>query len=507
MKAMYILEMNNITKEFPGVKALQDVNLYVKEGTVHALMGENGAGKSTLMKILMGIYSPDKGTVKFKGQKLKLNSISHALKNGISMIHQELSPILHMTVAENIFVGREPTYGKTGFINHKKLVERTRKLFEKLEIDINPKAKMADLSIANMQIVEIAKAISYNSSLIIMDEPTSAITEKEVDHLFKIIRSLKKKGVAIIYITHKMEELHQIADEVTVLRDGQYIGTDLIKNITKDKLIEMMVGRELKQSFQRPEKVIKDVALSVQNLSVDGHFHDISFEVKKGEILGIAGLMGSGRSEVIETIFGVRKANSGEIFVNGKKTVINSPRDAINLGMGLLTEDRKLTGCFLPLSVMDNMVTVNIDKYTNGLGLLSKKKMKEDCLNQKKMLEIKTPHLKQIIQNLSGGNQQKVLLARWLLRDPDILFLDEPTRGIDIGAKAEIYNLIFDLAKKGKAIVVISSEMPEILGLSDRIMVMSEGYKAGELTREEASQEKIMELCTLGEKIKKSKVS
>jgi len=475
-----VLEMIDITKEFPGVKALDSVQLKVKKGTVHALMGENGAGKSTLMKILIGIYTPDNGKVIFDGEELKFSNIKNALDKGISMIHQELSPIPNMTVAENIFLGREPSYKFTGWVKKKELEEKTRKLFEKLEIDIDPNVKMSELSIANTQMVEIAKAISYNSKLIIMDEPTSAITEKEVHHLFKIIRSLKQEGVSIIYITHKMDELAQITDEVTVLRDGKYIGTKSSDQITKDELIEMMVGRELNQVFHKQRVEIKEVALSVKNLCKKGKFENISFEVRKGEIVGFAGLMGSGRTEVLESVFGITPPDSGEIYIHGEKVNIRSPRDAIRYGMGLLTEDRKLTGLFLPLSVQDNIITVTIEQYAKA-GFLNEKKIREDCQRLSDQLAIKTPNLQQLVKYLSGGNQQKALIARWLLQDPDILFLDEPTRGIDVGAKSEIYNLIFDLAKKGKAVVVVSSELPEILGLSDRIIVMHDGKKTGEL--------------------------
>ncbi|OQP06162.1 D-xylose ABC transporter ATP-binding protein [Geobacillus sp. 46C-IIa] len=495
MSNNYVLEMIDITKEFPGVKALDRVQLRVKRGTVHALMGENGAGKSTLMKILIGIYTPDQGKIMFDGEELKVSTIKQALDKGISMIHQELSPVPNMTVAENIFLGREPSYPFVGWVKMKELIKKTRQLFEQLEIDIDPNAKMADLSIANMQMVEIAKAISYNSKLIIMDEPTSAITEKEVHHLFHIIRSLKKEGVSIIYITHKMDELEQITDEVTVLRDGKYIGTKSSHQISRDELIQMMVGRELNQIFHKPKIPIGEVALSVKGLTKKGKFHDVSFEVRKGEIVGFAGLMGSGRTEVLESVFGVAKPDAGDIYVHGKKVAIRSARDAIRYGMGLLTEDRKLTGLFLPLSVEDNMITVTVNQYTKA-GFLQQRKIREDCQRLAEQLAIKTPSLQQLIKYLSGGNQQKALIARWLLHNPDILFLDEPTRGIDVGAKAEIYNLIFDLAKRGKAIVVVSSEMPEILGLSDRIIVMHEGRKTGELTREEATQERIMQLAT-----------
>ncbi len=447
----YILQMENITKEFPGVKALDQVQLHVRKGTVHALMGENGAGKSTLMKILIGIYTPDQGVVRFDGEELKLANIKNALDKGISMIHQELSPIPYMTVAENIFLGREPSYGFTGWVKSKELEEKTKKLFERLEIKIDPREKMCNLSIANTQMVEIAKAISYQSKLIIMDEPTSAITEKEVNHLFKIIRGLKKEGVSIIYITHKMDELAQITDELTVLRDGKYVGTRVSEQTTKEQLIEMMVGRELTQVFNKKTAEIKEIALTVNSVTKKGWFEDVSFHVRKGEIVGFAGLMGSGRTEVMESIFGVHSYESGEIYIHGQKKVIRSPQDAIQSGMGLLTEDRKLTGLFLPLSVQDNMIPVNIDQYLNK-GFLNRKKIQAECEKQSERLAIKTPSLQQAVRLLSGGNQQKALIARWLLRDPDILILDEPTRGIDVGAKSEIYNLIFDLAQKGKAL-------------------------------------------------------
>ncbi|WP_400163307.1 sugar ABC transporter ATP-binding protein [Brevibacillus sp. TJ4] len=495
MQTPYVLEMEQITKEFPGVKALDNVQLKVKKGTVHALMGENGAGKSTLMKILIGIYTPDRGSIRFDGEELRLSSVKQALDKGISMIHQELSPIPYMTVAENIFLGREPSYGFTGWVKAKQLEDDTKRLFDRLQIEIDPGARMADLSIANTQMVEIAKAISFQSKLIIMDEPTSAITDKEVNHLFSIIHQLKKEGVSIIYITHKMDELARITDELTVLRDGKYVGTRPSAQTTKEQLIEMMVGRELNQVFVKKQAHIGKVVLSVNNLTKKGVFENVSFSVRSGEIVGFAGLMGSGRTEVMESVFGIKPPDSGEIVVQGKKQVIRSPRDAIRSGMGLLTEDRKRTGLFLPLSVEDNMITVNIDQYTRG-GFLDRKQLQADCEKQSQQLAIKTPSLQQTMRFLSGGNQQKALIARWMLGDPGILILDEPTRGIDVGAKAEIYNLIFRLAEQGKGIVVISSELPEILGLSDRVIVMHNGRIAGELDREGATQEKIMQLAT-----------
>jgi len=499
----YILEMENITKEFPGVKALDNVQLKVRKGSVHALMGENGAGKSTLMKIIIGMHTPDKGRIIFDGKELKLNNIQEALNKGISMIHQELSPIPEMTVAENIYLGREPTFGKIGLVDRKKLNKMTRDLLESLGIELDPNIKMGQLSIANTQMVEIAKAISFNSKLIIMDEPTSAITEKEVAQLFKMIRSLKEKNVGIIYITHKMSELYEIADDISVFRDGKYIGAERAENLDNEELIKMMVGRELTQLFHKPVSKIGEIALSVKNLSTKGHFEKVSFEVRKGEILGLAGLMGSGRTEVLETIFGLRAPEQGEIHIHGKKTEIKNPQDAVKSNLGFLTEDRKLTGLFLPLSVRENMITVHINNYISK-GLLNRKQINSDCLKQKEQLLIKTPSLDQAIENLSGGNQQKVLLARWLLKNPDILFLDEPTRGIDVGAKSEFYDLIFKLANQGKAVIVVSSEMAEILGLCDRIIVMHEGQLSGELSREEATQEKIMHLAT-GQPINKPK--
>jgi inositol transport system ATP-binding protein len=497
MSEEYILELENITKQFPGVKALDNIRLKVRKGTVHALMGENGAGKSTLMKIIFGIYSPDSGTIKFKGREIKLSGSKDALANGISMIHQELTPIPQMTVAENVFLGREIT-NAAGLVDKKKMIEETRALLNKLNIDIDPKTKMINLSIANMQMVEIATAISHNADLIIMDEPTSAITDKEVDHLFEIINSLKEKGVSIIYISHKMDEIFRICDEITVFRDGQYIGTSLASETNQESLIRMMVGREIKQVFHKEEAEIGDVALAVKNLSRAGKFQNISFEVRKGEILGIAGLMGSGRTEVIESIFGIFPPDTGEIYVNGKKAAIHSPRDAIKHKIGLLTEDRKITGAFLPLTIRDNMIVSSIDEYINKAGLLKDKLIKDMCSLFVERLSIKTPSLDQRIVNLSGGNQQKVLLARWLLNNPDILILDEPTRGIDVGAKSEIHKLMSRLAQTGKAIIMISSELPEVLGMSDRVLVMHEGKKKGELTRAEANQEKIMELAYSG---------
>jgi len=494
MKQDVILIMENISKAFPGVQALSDVQLTVRRGTVHALMGENGAGKSTLMKVLNGMYTPDGGTITFHGKTVQIPDTETALALGISMIHQELSPVPYMTVAENIYLGREPL-GKFGLIDKRKLIADTKALLQRLEININPTAIMKNLSVANTQMVEIAKAISYDASLIIMDEPTSAITEREVAHLFRMIRSLKEKGVAIIYITHKMDEVFQIADEVTVFRDGKHIATVPADQTDKNSLIAMMVGRELTAIFPKEEAPIGEVVLSVRNLTRNGIVEDVSFDLRRGEILGLAGLMGAGRTEVIEGIFGIKPMDGGEIVIKGQKVKIHSPADAIRHGLALLTEDRKLTGIMGVLPVRDNMMIASLRNYEDR-GFLNRRRIEETCNREKGRLEIKTPHMDQVIKLLSGGNQQKVLVSRWLLTVPDILILDEPTRGIDVGAKAEIHRLMCKLAQDGKAIIMISSELPEILGMSDRVLVMHEGKVGGEFERKDATQERIMRAAT-----------
>jgi inositol transport system ATP-binding protein len=493
MSEEYLLSMKNITKQFPGVRALDDVGLNVRKGTVHALMGENGAGKSTLMKCLIGIYVPDSGTITFRGEELNITNTHFALSKGISMIHQELSPIPNMTITENIFLGREKVKWN-GLVDMKRMNQDTRELLDRLEIKLDPEKKMVQLSIANVQLVEIAKAISYESSLIIMDEPTSAITETEVEGLFRIIRSLREQGRSVIYITHKMDEVFGITDEVTVLRDGKYISSDPTASLTKGALIQKMVGRELTEMFHKEKVEIGETVLDVRDIS-GKQFRNVSFSVKRGEILGIAGLMGAGRTELMEAVFGVTRPYSGEVFVDGEKVEINSPADAIGCGMALLTEDRKLTGLYINATVRDNISIANIRQYVKGL-FINFHKIDADCERMRDLMSIKTPSLLQIIKNLSGGNQQKVLVARWLLTEPRILILDEPTRGIDVGAKAEIHRLMNELAKQGKTIIMISSELPEVLGMSDRVMVMHEGEKVGELSRAEATQEKILHMAT-----------
>jgi len=492
--APYLLEVDHVRKAFPGVVALDDVSFRLKPGSVHALMGENGAGKSTLMKIIAGVYTPDAGEFRLRGIDIRLTSPLDALENGIAMIHQELNLMPYMTVAENIWIRREPL-NRFGFVDHTKLHAMTQRLFDTLRIDIDPEAQVRDLSIANRQMVEIAKAVSFNSDVLIMDEPTSALTDREVGHLFRIIRDLRAQGKGIVYITHKMNELFEIADEVSVFRDGKYIATKASGDVTRDDIIRMMVGREITQMFPKEDVAIGDVVMSVQNLSVRGIFENVSFDLRKGEILGIAGLVGSGRSNVAEALFGVVPATSGTITIESQNTVIDSPRKAMQQGMAFLTEDRKETGCFLILNVLENMqAAVLTRKYVAG-GVVQQAQLSTDCEAMSAALRVKTPDLNERIENLSGGNQQKVLIGRWLLTKPRILILDEPTRGIDVGAKSEIHRLISKLAGEGVAVIMISSEMPEILGMSDRILVMHEGKCTGILDRAEADQIKIMELA------------
>jgi inositol transport system ATP-binding protein len=492
--AEYLLSAEGVRKEFPGVVALDDVQFRLKRASVHALMGENGAGKSTLMKILAGIYTPDKGDIRLKGIEIQLKSPLDALENGIAMIHQELNLMPFMTVAENIWIRREPK-NRFGFIDHGVMHRMTEELFTRLNIAIDPDIEVRFLSVANRQMVEIAKAVSYNSDVLIMDEPTSALTEREVEHLFRIIRDLRAQGIGIVYITHKMNELFEIADEFSVFRDGRYIGTHASTDVTRDDIIRMMVGREITQMFPKEEVPIGEVVLSVKDLCLNGVFKNVSFEVRAGEILGVAGLVGSGRSNVAETLFGVTPASSGSIELYGKPVTISSPTEAIRNRMAFLTEDRKDTGCLLILDILENMqIAVLQDRYVKG-GFVQQGAVEATCEDMAKKLRVKTPNLYERVENLSGGNQQKVLIGRWLLTNPRILILDEPTRGIDVGAKAEIHRLVVEMARNGVAVVMISSEMPEVLGMSDRIMVMHEGRVTGFLNRDEATQIKVMELA------------
>lgn len=487
--------LSNIVKSFPGVKALDGVSLEIRQGEVHALMGENGAGKSTLMKILAGLYKADGGEIYQDGRKIEIHSIRDSIRYGISMIHQELMPIRDMMVCENIFLGREPLVAKgVRFVDRKRLVQMTKEVFEEVGIDsISPKSYMRELSVAETQLVEIAKAISHNSKYIIMDEPTSAITDKEVAKLFDLIGRLREKGVGIVYISHKMDEIFKIADRITVLRDGKHIATKAAREMDENSLITMMVGREL-NLFEKAKSQIGEVVLSVRHLSSSGLFEDINFDLRKGEILGLAGLMGAGRTEMVESIFGLRKLERGEIYLHGKKVRIKNTRDAIKNKIALIPEDRKQIGLNLIASVKDNITIASIDQFTK-CGFVNRKKENQIVDEQMKILNIKTPSRNQLVNNLSGGNQQKVVISKWLVSNADIIILDEPTRGIDVGAKSEIHYLISKLAQSGKAVIVISSEMPEVIGMSDRVLVMCEGRITGELTGEETTQERIMSLA------------
>lgn len=489
-----LLEMNNISKSFSGVQVLSNVNLSIKRGEVHALVGENGAGKSTLMKIILGIHKVDSGEIIYKNQRVHIDSPKKALHLGISMIHQELSLIPDGTVAENIWIGREPTKKVNLLIDRKLLYKKTEKLLAKLQLDLDPREKVKNLSIGSQQLVEIARAMSYDSDIIIMDEPTSALSDKEVDKLFKIIQDLKKKGISIIYISHKFDELSAITDRATVLRDGNSIGTREIASTEPSELITMMVGRELKAIFPKGEANIGDVVLEVKQLTKKDVYENINFSVRKGEILGIAGLMGAGRTEVMKGIFGLDLPDSGQILIDNNEVKIKSPINAIQNGLAMVTEDRKLEGLVLNGSVKENISMVNIGKITN-FSFIDRGKERSISDEMIHKLLIKTNDRDMMVNSLSGGNQQKVVIAKWLVSNPRILILDEPTRGVDVAAKSEIHKLMSSLAEQGLAIIMISSELPEILGMSDRILVFHEGNMQGSLNRTEATQEKIMKMA------------
>lgn len=498
---MYVLEMNNVSKSFPGVKALDEVSLKVKPGTVHALMGENGAGKSTLMKCLFGLYSMDEGEILFNGEPVKINSVKEALKLGISMIHQELHLIPYRSVMENIWLGRFPRTGgkRSPLVDHHTMYDMTADLLKELNLTtIAPTDLLRTLSVSKAQSVEIAKAVSYDSKIIIMDEPSSSLTENEVEHLFTIIRSLKERGVAIIYISHKMEEILKISDEVTIMRDGKNVGTWAANELTTAMIIKRMVGRDLTHRFPAGESRIGEELMRIENYTSPNprSFKDVSLTLHQGEILGIGGLVGAQRTEVMEAVFGLRLQTGGSLYVKGKEVVCTSAHAAKKLGMALLTEERRATGIFPVLTVQANLLIANMKQYRNKNRLLNKAKMSADTKKSIEDLDIKTPSPRTLIKSLSGGNQQKVLVARWLLTEPEILILDEPTRGIDVGAKYEIYVIMRSLAAQGKGVIMISSEMPELLGMTDRIVVMSEGRVSGTVNSKETSQEEIMELAT-----------
>ncbi len=493
--AEIVVSMKKIQKSFPGVHALDDAQIDLKRGEVHGLVGENGAGKSTLMKVLTGIYKPDSGTVVVKGKQVDYATPGDALADGISMIHQELNLMPHLTVADNIFIGREPKRGIT--LDKKKTNQMTKELLDSLSLDIAPNTVINTLSVAKQQMVEIAKALSYNSDILIMDEPTAALTTSEIDELFRFIHDLKAKGVGIVYISHRMEELKIITDDITVMRDGQYVDTVRTADTEMSQIVSMMVGRTIYEEPKTHSTVDPDapVVLEARNL-VSADVKDISFKLKRGEILGFAGLMGAGRTETARLVFGADPLISGQILRNGKEVKIESPHDAVENGIGYLSEDRKAFGLAIGLSVADNTVMADLDQFTRG-GIVDEKAVAKVAEEYVQKIAIKTPSIKQFVRNLSGGNQQKVVIAKWLVRNCDILIFDEPTRGIDVGAKSEIYKLMNQLASEGKSIIMISSEMPELLRMSDRIIVMCEGKMTGEIDIAEATQEGIMQFATL----------
>jgi methyl-galactoside transport system ATP-binding protein len=487
----YVLEMKNISKFFPGVKALDHVQLKVRPGTVHSLMGENGAGKSTLMNCLFGILTPDEGEIFLNGESVRFTNPAEALENHVSMVHQELNQVPDQNVMENLWLGRYPIRG--GLIDEKKMYDDTMKIFRDLDIDVDPRAKVGTLPVSKKQMIEIGKAVSYDARVLVMDEPTSSLTEKEVEHLFRIVRRLIEKGSSVIYISHKMEEILRISDDVTVMRDGKWIATQPAKSLTIDEIIRMMVGREMTERYPRKTTEPGEVLMKVEDLSSAAPaFTGVNFELHKGEILGIAGLVGSKRTEVLETLFGIRRRGGGRIVVEGREVQNRSPREAIANGFAMLTEERRKDGIFSGLSVAFNMAIDNLDCYRKN-GLLSDRLIRNDVDRMVRTMKIKTPSARQKLGNLSGGNQQKVILGRWLLTQPNILLLDEPTRGIDVGAKYEIYQLINQLVAEGKGIVIVSSEMPELFGVCDRILVMSNGRQSGIFNPKEANQETIMQ--------------
>jgi len=496
VKNKYLLKMDGLLKHFPGVQALDNVKLYLKKGTVHALVGENGAGKSTLMKCLFGIYKKDSGNILFDGKNVEFVNPKQAIDNGISMVHQELNQVPDRSIMENIWLGRFPMKGLV--VDEKEMYIRSKKIFDDLSININPKQKLGSLSVSERQIVDIAKALSGSAKIIVFDEPTSSLTEKEIEHLFKIINTLKETGCGIIYISHKMDEILYIADDVTVMRDGRWVITERATDLSKQKIISYMVGRDLFHLFPPKGNVPgSDIALSIKGIKgkYKPNVVDVSFDLYKGEILGISGLMGARKTELVETIFGLRKLESGEIYINGEKVKNVHTRKSIENGFGLVTEERRKTGIFSELDLSFNSMIANIENYCNPVGLINNKKTIKDTKWVINTLKVKTPSYKVKIANLSGGNQQKVILGRWLLTDSDVLMLDEPTKGIDVGAKYEIYQLMIDIAKSGKSIIFVSSELPELLGVADRILVMSNGMIAGIVNTKDTNQEEIMHLA------------
>lgn len=490
-----LLSIRSVCKAFSGVQVLSDVHLEVQAGTVHSLMGENGAGKSTLMKCLFGIYRQDEGEFFLDGKPFNFSDPKHALENGVSMVHQELNQVTQRTIADNVWLGRYPKKGL--FIDEKKMRADTLELFKRIDIHLDPDTPLHRLSVSQRQMVEIAKAISYDAKIIVLDEPTSSLTDNEVETLFRIIGVLKTQGVGVIYISHKMDEIFRISDYVTVLRDGKYVGTARIKDLSMEKVVNMMVGRDLEDRFPPRTNVPGQVHMSVRGVTTryPPVVQDISFELRRGEILGIAGLVGAGRTELMESLFGVRTLEKGEVFIDGKPIHNKSPNRAIRNHFAYLTEERRETGIYPMADITFNSTIANIEAYRNKLGFLVDAKLEKDADTQIKAMRIKTPSKRELIRSLSGGNQQKVIIGRWLLTNPDILLLDEPTRGIDVGAKYEIYQLIINLARSGKSVIVVSSEMPELIGITNRILVMSNGHMAGIVDTDTTSQTEIFHLA------------
>ncbi len=500
--AEYQLELRNVSKSFPGVKALDHVQLAVRPGTVHALMGENGAGKSTLMKCLFGIYRMDEGEIYLNGEKVDIKNPDDAMAKGVAMVHQELQPVLARSVAENMYLGRFPVhkYGPLQVIDHKVMYAETEKWLKELGLDYNVKAPLGSLSIGQMQMIEIAKAVSHEAKVIIFDEPTSSLSDREVDFLFKVMNDLRDRGVAMIYISHKMDEIKKISDDITVMRDGTYVGTWQTAELSNEQIIAKMVGRELTNIYPEHKHEIGEVVMEVEGLTSihEKSFHDVSFNIRKGEILGFGGLVGAQRTELMEGIFGIRHIAKGSIKIHGKEVKIKRPKDAMDAGVGMITEDRRGNGIFGCLSIKDNVGISIYNKYMKAGIALDHPAINKVVDDSIKKLSIKTPNMQEHISNLSGGNQQKVIVARWLANDPDILIMDEPTRGIDIGAKHEIYEIMEELAEQGKSIIMISSEMPELLGMADRLYVMCNGKLTGEINaKDDMTQEKVMSFATM----------
>jgi ribose transport system ATP-binding protein len=490
----FVLEMREIVKRFPGVLAVNQAHLDLRPGEVHCLVGENGAGKSTLMKVLSGAESMDSGEIRLSGAPVHIHSPHHAQQLGVSMIYQEFNLSPFLSVAENVFLGREPRIGRTPFINWAKMYGDAREILARIRVDLDVRQPVNECSVAQQQMVEIAKALSFNSKIIVMDEPSATLTEHELKALFELIRGLRADGIGMIYISHRLEELFEIGDRVTVMRDGEYVGTHAVADVTREDIIHMMVGRELTEEFPKEEFECGEEVVRVEGLTRDGAFRDVSFQLRKGEIVGITGLVGAGRTEVARAIFGADRLDGGQVYLDGVPVTVRSPQDAIRRGIGLLTEDRKNQGLVLGMTVRENTTLANLAELVRRF-FINRKREREVGDKYVRELQIKTPSLDQAVQNLSGGNQQKVVLAKWLFTQSRVLIFDEPTRGIDVGAKVEIYRIMNELVRQGVCVLMISSELPEILGMCDRILVMHEGRLAGELSRAEATQERIMHLA------------